>query len=121
MLKIKEVNYAATGRDADRHAIGLVTVRFTSGRVVDFPDIREDMYEGWAATHYDLRRVPYELALPLLTYVRAGATEDGEMEDEEDDELEDEDEPDYIHENDFLGQETGYRTPGFPGYEPEGE
>ncbi len=128
MLKIREANYEmTTGKDSDRHDTGRVSIRFSNARVAEFDGIRRDKFENWVATNFDPRQIPYDLALPLLGFLRtAGAGDEDELDDageldDDDDELEDEDDPDYIHELDFLGQETGYRTPGFPGYESEDE
>jgi len=129
MIRIADATYLETGQDSDRHKIGTVTVEFSNGKSVAFEDVQKSHFEEWQESGYSQHSVPWEIEFEqnffgILHKFREQEIEARDAEEAEEMDLElgaEEDGVEGIRRDDFLGQVTGFPSPGFEPQDREDE
>jgi hypothetical protein len=70
MLRIVEATYKETGRDSQRHETGLVEVRFSNCRVIEFEDVDANDFKTWRESNWSLKHVPFDMQPAFSRYWR---------------------------------------------------
>ena len=90
MIEVRNATYERTGRDSQRHAIGLVTVILTNNHIREFEDVDENDFENWRVRGFDLDHPPYDMSSAFGYWIRSNSDDDEEDWDEEFDEEDEE-------------------------------
>jgi hypothetical protein len=95
MVEVNNATFERTGRDSQRHAVGLVTVVLSNGLFREFENVDENDFETWQDNDFRIDRPPYDMLHAFGYWIRCN----------DDNEYDEEDDEEYEYEEEIIGDD----------------